>query len=153
MPLVEITVPAGFLPTPEKQSLIKELTTAVLKAEGVPDSPRSRSLTWILINEVEHGHWAIAGAPPAGLRFLVRVTVPLGAVSLARKRRMGLEIHRLLSKTAGKLLATDEAWILVYEVPDGHWTAAGKTLQLKDLTAFVGFQRPPRSKAAPGSPE
>lgn len=146
MPLLEITVPAGFLPTPEKQALMKDLTTAVLKAEGVPDSPRSRSLTWILIHEVDHGHWAIAGAPPASLRFLVRVTVPLGAVSLARKRRMGLEIYRLLSKAAGKPLATDEAWILVHEIPDGHWTAAGKTLQLKDLTAFVGFQLPPGSR-------
>ncbi|MBL0057999.1 MAG: tautomerase family protein [Elusimicrobia bacterium] len=64
MPLVEITVPAGFLPGPEKQTLIKELTTAVLKAEGVPDSARARSLTWILINEAKHGHWAIAGEPP-----------------------------------------------------------------------------------------
>lgn len=148
MPLVEVTVPAGFLQNSEKQALIKELTTTVLRAEGVPDSPRSRSLTWILVNEVDRDHWAVAGAPPSSLRFLVRVTVPLGAVSLARKRRMGLAIHRLLSKTAGKPLDTDEAWILVDEVPDGHWTAAGKTLQLKDLTAFVGFQRP----AKPGDP-
>jgi phenylpyruvate tautomerase PptA (4-oxalocrotonate tautomerase family) len=145
MPLVEITVPAGFLPGPEKQTLIKELTTAVLKAEGVPDSARARLLTWILIHEAARGSWAIAGEPPADLRFLVRVTVPVGAVSLARKRRMGLEIHRLLSKTAGKTLGFDEAWIIVQEVPDGHWTADGKILQLKDLTAFVGLKLPPKS--------
>lgn len=145
MPLVEITVPAGFLPSPEKETLIKDLTCAVLKAEGVPDSPRARSLTWILIHEAEQGQWAIAGEPPANLRFLVRVTVPVGAVSLARKRRMGLEIHRLLSKTAGKTLGFDEAWIIVQEVPDGHWTADGKTLHLQDLTAFVGIKLPPKS--------
>ncbi len=145
MPLVEITVPAGFLRDTERQALIKELTTAVLKAEGVPDSPRARRLTWILIHEAERGSWAIAGEPPADIRFLVRVTVPAGAVSLARKRRMGLEIHRLLSKTAGKPLGFDEAWIIVQEVPDGQWTADGKILQLKDLTAFVGLKLPPKS--------
>lgn len=142
MPMIEVVVPEGTLDGIRRGALIKELTAAVLKVEGVPDSPQARALTWVFVNEAPRDAWAAGGASPSGPRFLVRVTVPVGTLSVARKRRMGLDVYKLLSRFSGKDLSPDEAWIIVYEVPEGHWTAGGKVLRLADISTFMGMTAP-----------
>lgn len=139
MPLIEVEVPEGALDSAGRMLFIEELTAVVLKVEEVPDSAQSRALTWVLIKEIPKGHWAIGGQCPPDLRFLVRASVPAGTLSIARKRRMGLEIYKLLSKRCGRALRPDEAWIIVNEVPEGNWTAGGKSLRLEDIRQFMGI--------------
>ena len=53
---------------------------------------------------------------------------------------MGLEIYRVLSEARGKPLRPDEAWIILNEIPEGHWTAEGKLLTLSDVSRFMGIE-------------
>jgi hypothetical protein len=60
-------------------------------------------------------------------------------LSVARKRRMGLDIHKVLSARRGRNLKADEAWIIIHEIPEGNWTADGKVLHLEDVSELMGL--------------
>jgi phenylpyruvate tautomerase PptA (4-oxalocrotonate tautomerase family) len=139
MPLIEVIVPEGSLAPAARESLVKELSAAALKVEGIPDSLQARKLTWVLVSDAPKGTWAVGGEPAAELKFLVRVTVPRGTLSPARRRRMGLTVSKVLSAAAGRPLTPDDAWILVNEIEDGRWTAGGKILTMEDLSTYVGM--------------
>ena len=57
MPLVTIDVIKDVFTRRQKQDLIEKVTSAMLEVEG----ESMRSVTWVRINEVEQGDWAIGG--------------------------------------------------------------------------------------------
>lgn len=57
MPLVQISVPAGYLDYEKKAKMIELVTQAVVEAEGLPVTQN----TWVHINEVPDGGWGQAG--------------------------------------------------------------------------------------------
>ena len=57
MPLVTIDVIKDVFTTQEKRDLISNVTEAMIAVEG----EAMRSVTWVRINEVEQGDWAIGG--------------------------------------------------------------------------------------------
>ena len=57
MPLVTIDVIKGVFSAPKKRELIEKVTDAMVAVEGEP----LRGVTWVRINEVEQGDWAIGG--------------------------------------------------------------------------------------------
>jgi 4-oxalocrotonate tautomerase len=60
MPLVTIDVIKDVFTPKQKQELISKVTAAMIEVEGEP----MRSVTWVRINEVEQGDWAIGGKTP-----------------------------------------------------------------------------------------
>lgn len=59
MPLVDIHVIRGVFTPAQKQALIEKVTDAMVAVEG----ENMRRVTWVKINEVESGDWAIGGKP------------------------------------------------------------------------------------------
>ena len=57
MPLVTIDVIKDVFTKDEKQAMIAGVTEAMIKVEG----EAMRPVTWVRINEVEQGDWAIGG--------------------------------------------------------------------------------------------
>jgi len=57
MPLVQISVPAGYLDNEKKAKMVRLVTDAVVEAEGLPVGPN----TWVHINEVPDGGWGQGG--------------------------------------------------------------------------------------------
>lgn len=57
MPLVTIDVIKDVFTPDQKQELITRVTEAMIAVEG----ERMRPVTWVRINEVEQGDWAIGG--------------------------------------------------------------------------------------------
>lgn len=57
MPLVTIDVIKDVFSADEKRQLISNVTEAMLAVEG----EAMRQVTWVRINEVEQGDWAIGG--------------------------------------------------------------------------------------------
>ena len=61
MPLVTIDVIKDVFTPAQKTALIQEVTEAMVRVEG----ENLRGVTWVKINEVEGGDWAIGGQPLA----------------------------------------------------------------------------------------
>ena len=57
MPLATIDVIKGVFTPNQKQDLIAKVTAAMIEVEG----ENMRGVTWVRINEVESGDWAIGG--------------------------------------------------------------------------------------------
>ena len=57
MPLVDIHVIKGVFSPDQKAEMIAKVTDAMVSVEGEP----LRGVTWVKINEVEGGDWAIGG--------------------------------------------------------------------------------------------
>lgn len=57
MPLVDIHVIRDVFTPAQKRTLIEKVTDAMVAIEG----ENMRGVTWVKINEVESGDWAIGG--------------------------------------------------------------------------------------------
>jgi 4-oxalocrotonate tautomerase len=57
MPLIDIHVIRGVFTPDQKQAMIEKVTDAMVAVEG----EHMRGVTWVKINEVESGNWAIGG--------------------------------------------------------------------------------------------
>ena len=57
MPLIDIHVIRGVFTPGQKQAIIEKVTDAMVAFEG----ENMRGVTWVKINEVESGDWAIGG--------------------------------------------------------------------------------------------
>ena len=57
MPFVEINVLKDVFTQTQKQEMIKKVTDAMVSIEGEP----MRSVTWVVVKEIESGEWGIGG--------------------------------------------------------------------------------------------
>ena len=61
MPLVNVKVIEGVFTEAQKRQMIHKLTDAMVSIEG----ENMRPVTWVVIEEVHGGDWAIGGKPLA----------------------------------------------------------------------------------------
>jgi 4-oxalocrotonate tautomerase len=59
MPLVTIDVIKDVFTRTQKEEIITKVTDAMVAVEG----ENMRPVTWVRINEIEQGDWAIGGKP------------------------------------------------------------------------------------------
>jgi len=59
MPLVDIQLIKGVFTTDQKKVMIQKVTDAMLSVEG----ETMRPVTWVRVQEIESGEWAIGGNP------------------------------------------------------------------------------------------
>jgi 4-oxalocrotonate tautomerase len=59
MPLVDIQLIKGVFTADQKKLMIQNVTDAMLAVEGEPMRP----VTWVRVQEIESGEWAIGGNP------------------------------------------------------------------------------------------
>lgn len=59
MPLVDIQLIKGVFTPEQKKTMIQKVTDAMVAIEG----EKMRSVTWVRVQEVESGQWAIGGTP------------------------------------------------------------------------------------------
>ena len=59
MPLVDIQLIEGVFDAQQKQTMIEKVTNAMLEVEG----EAMRGVTWVRIQEIASGEWAIGGKP------------------------------------------------------------------------------------------
>ncbi len=59
MPLINVKLIEGVFNETQKKKIAAQLTDAMVAIEG----ESMRSVTWVVIEEVKSGHWAIGGQP------------------------------------------------------------------------------------------
>lgn len=59
MPLVDIQLIKGVFTPAQKATMIQKVTDAMLSVEG----EAMRPVTWVRVQEIESGEWAIGGNP------------------------------------------------------------------------------------------
>jgi 4-oxalocrotonate tautomerase len=59
MPLINVKLIEGVFNESQKKQMVTKLTDAMVAIEG----EAMRQVTWVVIDEVKSGHWAIGGKP------------------------------------------------------------------------------------------
>ena len=59
MPLINVKVIEGVFSESQKKEIVKKLTDAMVSIEG----ENMRGVTWVVVEEVKSGDWAVGGKP------------------------------------------------------------------------------------------
>jgi len=59
MPLINVKLIEGVFNEAQKRTMVEKITDAMVSIEG----EKLRPVTWVVIEEVKGGHWAIGGNP------------------------------------------------------------------------------------------
>ena len=138
MPMIDLTVEADALNDGARDALARDLLAALLRWEGAPDNPRSRSLAWAFVHVVDNIIVAEPNSPRPHYRIGVRT--PAGALDDLRREGLIAEATALVLKAEGRDPHPNDAfrvWVILDEVADGSWGAQGKVWRLTDIAAFV----------------
>jgi phenylpyruvate tautomerase PptA (4-oxalocrotonate tautomerase family) len=141
MPRLDLTITADALPEDSKQQLMRDLGAALLHWEGAPDTEFFRSITWAHLRELP----AEAIQTPDGEaepHAIVDVTVPEGALSERRKAGIVEDATKLIVEATGwGPEAGVRVWVMIRDVPDGNWGAAGQVVQFAQLRDAAKAER------------
>ncbi|MEV4476308.1 tautomerase family protein [Nonomuraea sp. NPDC049504] len=141
MPFVELFVPKGSLDEESREAIGGRLVSEVMLAEGAPDTEVARSISWLVVNEIDA--WFVGGRRvPAGEqpRYVVRVGVPAGSMDDGKRRDIVRRVTRVLADAdphPERFAGPTAAWVHINEVPEGNWGAAGEVVRIEDIVALV----------------
>jgi phenylpyruvate tautomerase PptA (4-oxalocrotonate tautomerase family) len=130
LPKLDLTIPAESLTEDARQELARELGATLLRWEGAPNTEFFRSITWAHVRALPADEIQTpdgAAEPHA----VVDITVPSGALSE----------RRVLDATGWGEDAGVRVWILIHEVPDGNWGAAGQVVRFEQLREAAKAER------------
>jgi phenylpyruvate tautomerase PptA (4-oxalocrotonate tautomerase family) len=142
MPKIDLTYSAGALTPEAKAELPAKLAATLLKWEKAPDTEFFRSISWTHVHELAPGATNDANGPDAPTHFVIDVTTPAGALSDRRRAELAKEMTEQVSDAAG--LSADDAirvWVLMHEVAEGSWGAAGGIVRFEQLREAAKEQR------------
>jgi phenylpyruvate tautomerase PptA (4-oxalocrotonate tautomerase family) len=142
MPKIDLTYSAGALSPEAGAELPAKLAATLLKWEKAPDTEFFRSISWTHVHELAPGATHDANGPDAPSHFVIDVTTPQGALSDRRRAELAKEITEQVLDAAG-LGAEDgiRVWVLMHEVAEGSWGAAGGIVRFEQLREAAKAER------------
>jgi len=107
----------------EPKALARELATALMKIEGVPDIPMFRKNTAAFVHDLSAG----ALSNVEGDSSYVRVQVLTNAGALDRDKQLAVvrQFTDLVAAAAGDASLSNRTWVLLIEAVEGGWGLAG----------------------------
>src|SRR2546425_9728913 len=141
MPFVEFFPPRGSVVPDRRDAIASQLVAEVMRAEGAPDTPMARSISWLTWQELEG--WWVGGErvdPVAPPRYVVRVSVPAGSLDDPKRLDMVQRVTAVLAGTEDdphRLEREPVAWVHINEIPEGNWGARGRVVRFADIAAYV----------------
>jgi phenylpyruvate tautomerase PptA (4-oxalocrotonate tautomerase family) len=131
MPMIDVYAAAATFPDPHR--LARDLATAVMRWEHVPDLPLFANNTAAFVHEMD----ASAISNVAGDSDYVRVQVLTPAGVLDRDKQLGVvgELTDIVAKAAGDPSLRERTWVLLTESPEGGWGIGGHANTNADITA------------------
>jgi phenylpyruvate tautomerase PptA (4-oxalocrotonate tautomerase family) len=148
VPIMNVRYAAGDLTDASKATLAKKLTEVMIRMEGGANTKGGRAFAWVLFDKLARGDWWAGGetgsayvCPPG--RFLIHVSIPEGYMNAQHKSEVhGWVTEAVLAVTdaSGKDLG-HSIQVIIDEVPEGHWAAAGRTISLANIADSVGLSK------------
>jgi phenylpyruvate tautomerase PptA (4-oxalocrotonate tautomerase family) len=145
MPIMQVCYPETALDAERKAALARNLTDVLMAMEGGADTKGGRAFAWVLFMPVKTDDWWVGGrtddelVQPPG-KFLVHVTVPEGYMSAVHKSEVHAAVNAAIVAVVGaKGDSGASALVIVDEVTEGNWGAAGRSISLASIADNVGL--------------
>src|SRR5437879_2758228 len=146
MPMIDVYAPADLFPAGTNSLLGKELTMAVLRAEGVATpGPFHLNNTAAFIHRMDP-HAVHTAATDSARTVRVQVITPPGALTRDGQKQLVKEITEIVTKVSGDPTQASRTWVILTEAAEGGWGLSGTDFGRQE---FAGMAR----RAAAGSAE
>lgn len=142
MPNIFVRVPKGAFPVEARQRLVRNINDAAGAAEQMPNDPKMRSLTWIVIEEIESGMWTCGGVDVStkALTCSAIVHVPAGVLNAPARalyiKLMYEAFKQSLPDGEQRQLLTS---IILQDVAEGTWGGNDTVWTLPKLAQAAGY--------------
>jgi phenylpyruvate tautomerase PptA (4-oxalocrotonate tautomerase family) len=149
MPMIDVYAPADIFPADADERLGRELTHAVLRAEGVAQpGPFHLDNTAAFVHRMPAS--AISTANTASSRTVrVQIITPPGSLNRDGQKQITREATDIIAKIAGDPGLASRTWVILAEAAEGGWGLAGTAFGREEFTALA--RRAAEAKAAAGS--
>ena len=150
MPMIDVYAPDDLFPAGSDRQLAEELTSALLRAEGVT-TPSATHLanTAAYIHRLDPRAVHTAGTR-AARTVRVQVLTPPGALNRAGQKILVAEATEIVAKIAGDPTQGARTWVLLTEAAEGGWGIAGTAFGREEFAALAAGIPPTTSKTSSG---
>jgi phenylpyruvate tautomerase PptA (4-oxalocrotonate tautomerase family) len=131
MPMIDVYAAEGTFS--DKHQLAKDLASAVMRWEKVPDLALFRNNTAAFVHEMPADSLSNVAGDSNYVR--VQVLTPVGV--LDRDKQLGVvkELTDIVAAAAGDPKLSERTWVLISESPEGGWGIAGHANTSADIVA------------------
>jgi phenylpyruvate tautomerase PptA (4-oxalocrotonate tautomerase family) len=131
MPMIDVYAAEGTFSN--KHALAKDLASAVMRWEKVPDLAMFRNNTAAFIHDLPAE--AVSNVSGDSNYVRVQVLTPVGV--LDRDKQLGVvkELTDIVAAAAGDPQLTERTWVLITESPEGGWGINGHANTGADIVA------------------
>ncbi|KMW45493.1 tautomerase family protein [Ralstonia insidiosa] len=142
MPNILVKIPADTFDGAARAALARRMTEAAALAEQIPEDPRKRLTTWVVVEEVAAGAWWCGGADLSAqiVPCLAFVCVPAGVLDAAARALFVQQMHDAFAQTLpaadGRRTVTS---VVLHDVADGTWGVNGALWMLPDFARASGY--------------
>jgi phenylpyruvate tautomerase PptA (4-oxalocrotonate tautomerase family) len=141
MPMIDVYAPADLFPAGTDRQLAQELTSALLRAEGVATpSPTHLANTAAFIHRMQPTAVHTAGTGSARV-VRVQVLTPPGALNRAGQKSLVAEATAIIAKVSGDPSQATRTWVLLTEAAEGGWGIAGTAFGREEFAALLSKPR------------
>ena len=146
MPMIDVYAAANLFPAGTDGVLGKELTMAVLRAEGVA-SPGSFHLnnTAAFIHRMDP-HSVHTAATDSARTVRVQVITPPAALTREGQRRLVKEVTEIVTKVSGDPTQAGRTWVILTEAAEGGWGLSGTAFGREEFAALAAKAAAARAK-------
>jgi phenylpyruvate tautomerase PptA (4-oxalocrotonate tautomerase family) len=141
MPMIDVYAKADLFPPDSDRQLAEELTSALLKAEGVEKpGPTHLNNTGAYIHRLPATAVNTAGAGSART-VRVQVLTPPGVLGRAAQKELVADITRIVARISGDPSQAGRTWVLLTEAAEGGWGIAGTAFGQEEFAALAAKKK------------
>src|SRR5438445_3564905 len=146
MPMLDGYAPGELFPAGTDGVLGKELTMAVLRAEGVTSpGPFHLNNTAAFIHRMDP-HAVHTAATDSARTVRVQVITPPAALTREGQRRLVKEVTEIVTKVSGDQTQASRTWVILTEAAEGGWGLSGTAFGRDELAALAAKAAAARAK-------
>jgi phenylpyruvate tautomerase PptA (4-oxalocrotonate tautomerase family) len=148
MPHIHVLLPHGRFDATARRTIAERLSSGILAAEGLPETPKTKAMTSVVVEESDPTTWSVAGEPVGNrkqLHAFVRITTFASLLDPNKRAAMLATANSAIVDVAGgDPLGGLGVWVVINEIADGSWGMAGRPIGLAEIQAFnASTVRPP----------
>ncbi len=137
MPMIDVYAPSDLFPAESDRELGRELTAAVLRAEGVPTpGPYHANNTAAYIHRLPAS--AVQTAATAAARTVrVQIITPPGALNREAQKQLTREATEIVVRLSGDASQGARTWVILSEAAEGGWGIGGTAFGKDEFAALA----------------
>ena len=146
MPMIDVYAAANLFPAGTDGVLGKELTMAVLRAEGVASpGPFHLNNTAAFIHRMDP-YSVHTAATDSARTVRVQVITPPAALTREGQRRLVKEVTEIVTKVSRDPTQAGRTWVILTEAAEGGWGLSGTAFGREEFAALAAKAAAARAK-------